>query len=152
MLTMRTTIPCLVALLLLSACALRAPKTNAVVILTAHKSEAIPQTNTLYRIAPPALYQTRLPGTKEVAASLARSLANEFVFRTGLRNTYHLPCTTARHQQCGTIVSFNSKDCKKQLHVFVAYDQTIELRNTTQPSPGAYSSKAADGLPGNAQE
>lgn len=117
-----------VLLVLMTAAVTASAGTNTVITLASEQTGIIPQTNSLYRLAPPIIYKVRDPGPKEVVTSLAWALANEFVFRTGLRDRCKLPSASARPEKGGTAIYFQSKDGDKQLRVFVTSDQTIEFR------------------------
>ncbi len=90
----------------------------------------IPQTKVLYTlIIPPMLYETDEPGPREKAKSIAWKLANEFIYRTSLREKVQLPALKAVQHKIGVMVVFSQKDSKKKIHIFVRSDmKTIEYK------------------------
>ena len=117
------------SLLLASAVLSALSDTNTFVVVDAKQTDIVPQAGLLYRLAPGQLYATTEPGPKERDKSMAWSTANEFVFRTALRNQCALPGTGAIQHKTGVMVLFEKKESGKKLHVFVRSDkQAIEYK------------------------
>jgi hypothetical protein len=92
------------------------------------KSDMMPKPGILYSLVmPPMLYETRQSGPKEQNSSQAWAVANEFVFRTRLRDTVVFPATGVTPAKNGHLVQFGRKDGKADLHIFVRGDLTVFL-------------------------
>jgi len=106
-------------------------QTNDVVTVAAKQTDVIPQTGVLYRLAPGQLYKTSETGPKEQTTSQAWAQANEFVFRTALRDTCVLPASKAIQHKIGVMVVFQVRPTgKKRVSVFVRNDgETIEYKD-----------------------
>jgi len=75
------------------------------------------------------LYETHQPGPKEEGSSQAWALANEFVFRTILREQCILPSTKVIPHKIGYMVFFAHKTGGDQTLVFIRSDmRTIEVK------------------------
>jgi len=106
--------------LALSSAIAESSNTNSVVILESVKSKLQPQTNVIYKIAPNWIYKTDNPGPPEFETAHAWSLANEFVFRTGLRDSLDLPAQSAGKQHKDLYsVTFGTRNNGKEVVLFV---------------------------------
>ncbi|MEW6009115.1 MAG: hypothetical protein AB1629_05745 [Candidatus Omnitrophota bacterium] len=86
------------------------------------KSKLVPQKGVVYHIiVPPQLHETHEPGPAEQNTYIAWRLANEFVFRTELREYYVLPSQSVGPQKSAGeyMVSFVSRKGDKQLIIRV---------------------------------
>lgn len=93
----------------LLSCTSTADIDSTLTIIPAKLSTQMPLLNTAYQIVvPPFLYETHDQNPQNNRASFACSLANELVFRTGLRNLYLFPSAAVIPQENDFIVRFNS--------------------------------------------
>ncbi len=86
------------------------------------KSKLIPQKGRVYHIiTPPQLHETHEPGPSELNTHIAWRLANEFVFRTELREYYVLPSQSVQSQKANGeyTVFFSPKKGDDQLIIRV---------------------------------
>ena len=106
------------------------PAPDGVVILKPEKSNMMPSVGTRYQLASnPRLFETHQPGPKEKNPSIAWALANEFVFRTALREQCVLPAERVVQHKTGIMVLFNQNTGKQRTSVFVRSDmKTIEWK------------------------
>lgn len=92
--------------------------------------DIIPKPGNLYVLAGNSLYETKDPGPSAIGTSIAWGLANEFVYRTGLRNVYKLPAQSVRSTQQADWyeVEFESQNGDKTIRIQVdVQSRTLEL-------------------------
>lgn len=110
-----------------------------VTLIEPKQTNLTPQTNVLYTlVTPPMLFETHQPGPKEDTKSRAWKLANEFIFRTSLREQVQLPALKAVQHKIGVMVHFTRKNAEQEeVLVFVRSDmKTIEYKGTfKRPTP-----------------
>jgi hypothetical protein len=96
-----------------------------------------PTTTKTYRITPDTLFRTTEPGPAQMRTSQAWSIANEFVFRTSLRNEFVLPASSAEaERESGGlyIVAFEPKSGGKRLKVQVDIEnRTVHILEGYSP-------------------
>lgn len=105
--------------------------TNAIVTLESVQSRLVPQTGVTYRISANWIYTTDDPGPANVQNSLAWSLANEFVFRTGLRDILVLPASSSgkRKEDHFYAVTFERKSGGKHLILLIdPRNETVQMK------------------------
>ena len=95
--------------------------TNGVVTVESAQTNLQPQTGVTYRIAANWIYKTDDPGPTEIQNSSAWRLANEFVFRTSLRELLALPASSSEKRKEDDLysVTFARKSGGKQLILLV---------------------------------
>ena len=86
------------------------------------QSDIMPQPDTFYTLLPNTLFKTNESGPAESTTSRAWSKANEFVFRTALRNTVALPSSSVKPNQTGYIATFKGKNGQPDIKVIVSPD------------------------------
>ncbi len=87
------------------------------------QSNDIPEPGVFYHIiTPPFLYITDKAGPKSIKSSQAWCVANEFVFRTALRNVAVLPACSVYPGESGYRMRFEGKEGASDLQVFVRED------------------------------
>jgi hypothetical protein len=95
---------------------------NAYITIPSAQTTINPTTTKPYRITPDTLFRTTEPGPAQMRTSQAWSIANEFVFRTSLRNKFVLPASSAGAEGKGGglyVVAFERKGGGKRLKVQV---------------------------------
>ena len=132
---MKSTVATLIALAVCCGCQPKAPEAKtetdkSTTAISVAQSGLAPIAGTTYRvIVPPKLYETHQPGPKGQATSQAWSLANEFVFRTALRETCILPSEKVIPHKIGYMVVFKHKNGDRQTRIFVNADlRTLEMK------------------------
>ncbi len=94
---------------------------NGIVTVESTQSRLQPQFGITYRIAANLLYKTDNPGPAEMGTSKVWNLANEFIFRTVLREAFVLPAYSAgkRKEDDCYIVVFARKGGGKEMKLIV---------------------------------
>ena len=105
--------------------------TNNVVTVESTQSRLQPQTGVTYRLVGNWTYKTDEPGPAEMRNAYAWSLANEFVFRTNLRELFVLPSLSSgkRKEDALYSVTFARKAVGKQLTLLVDLkSETVQIK------------------------
>jgi len=105
--------------------------TYNVVTVESTQSRLQPQTGVTYLIVANWIYKTDEPGPAEIKNAYAWSLANEFVFRTNLRELFVLPSLSSgkRKEDALYLVIFARKAGGKQLTLLVdPKSKTVQIK------------------------
>ena len=108
-----------------------ATDTNVIITIESTQSRLQPQTGVTYRIAANWIYKTDDPGPAEIQNSSAWHLANEFVFRTSLRDLFALPASSSGKRKEDDLysVTFARKAGGKELMLLVDQKrETIQMK------------------------
>ena len=97
----------------------------------------VPVAGVVYSVPPPNLYSNDWrtePGPAHLHLGLAWSTANEFVFRTALRERYKLPGGSSIWNTNGTaVISFSPLRGKGEIRLLVR-ERTVEIIPQIEPS------------------
>jgi len=96
-------------------------------ILAPEKSELIPDSAFLYKLTtPPFLYHSRKSPEKDDPSRQAWHLANEFIFRTALRETVVLPSSSLTWVGSVCIVTFQTRKGAEDVRLMIdVTDQSV---------------------------